>query len=118
MPTTLETATESYLRAKGLSRTTRNEYVSTLRKWQRSGGSIPVERLQCKDVREFLDWVYDQAVKGEGENPGRTANCGRHARRTMTSTFPSHRSRFWAIRSVGLRIVTTPIAPRWRSGRS
>ena len=45
MPTTLQTAAESYLRAKALSRRTRSEYLSTLR----------------------------------------------------TSTFPSHRSRSWAI---------------------
>jgi hypothetical protein len=32
MPTTLKTTTESYLRAKALSRATRNEYLSTLRK--------------------------------------------------------------------------------------
>ena len=38
MPTTLKTAAESYLRAKALSRATRNEYVSTLRKWERWGG--------------------------------------------------------------------------------
>jgi hypothetical protein len=38
MPTTLKTAAESYLRAKVLSRGTRNEYLSTLRKWKRWGG--------------------------------------------------------------------------------
>src|SRR4051812_43023918 len=32
MPTTLRTAAEDYLRAKALSRETRNEYLSTLRK--------------------------------------------------------------------------------------
>ena len=57
------------LGAKALSRATRNEYLSTLRKWERWGGGIPVEQLRRKDIREFLDWVYDQAVKGEGENP-------------------------------------------------
>ena len=31
MPTTLKTAAESYLRAKALSRATRNEYLSSLR---------------------------------------------------------------------------------------
>jgi hypothetical protein len=83
MPTTLKTAAESYLRAKGLSRATRNEYFSTLRKWERWGGGIPVEQLQRKDVREFLDWVYDQAVKGKGENPGRTANKAREHLRAV-----------------------------------
>ena len=42
MPTTLKTAAESYLRAKALSRATRNEYLSTLRKWERWGGGLPV----------------------------------------------------------------------------
>jgi hypothetical protein len=69
MPTTLKTAAESYLRAKDLSRGTRNEYLSTLRKWERWGGGIPVEQLRRKDLREFLDWVHEQAVKDEGENP-------------------------------------------------
>jgi hypothetical protein len=32
MPTTLKTVAENYLRAKALSRATRNEYLSTLRK--------------------------------------------------------------------------------------
>ena len=74
MPTTLKSAAESYLRAKALSRGTRNEYLSTLRKWERWGGGLPVEQLRRKDIREFLDWVHEQAVKDGGENPGRTAN--------------------------------------------
>jgi hypothetical protein len=74
MPTTLKMAAESYLRAKALSLATRNEDLSTLRKWERWGGGIPVEQLRRKDLREFLDRVYEQAVKGEGENPSRTAN--------------------------------------------
>jgi hypothetical protein len=41
-------------------------YFSTLRKWERWGGGIPIQQLARKDVREFLDWVYDQAVTGEG----------------------------------------------------
>jgi hypothetical protein len=66
MPTTLKTAAESYLRAKALSRATRNEYLSTLRKWDTWGGGIPIEQLRRKDLREFLDRVYEQAVKDEG----------------------------------------------------
>jgi hypothetical protein len=77
MPTTLKTAAGSYLRAKALSRGTRNEYLSTLRKWERWGGGIPIEQLRRKDIREFLDRVYEQAVTDEGENPGRTANKAR-----------------------------------------
>lgn len=34
MQTTFNTAVESYLRAKTLSRSTRNEYSSTLKKWE------------------------------------------------------------------------------------
>ena len=83
MPTTLKTAAESYLRAKALSRATRNEYVSTLRRWERWGGGIPVEPLLRKDLREFLDWVHEQAVKDEGENPGRTANKAREHLRAI-----------------------------------
>jgi hypothetical protein len=69
LPTTLKTVAESYLRAKSLSRGTRNEYLSTLRKWEKWGGGAPVEQLRRKDIREFLDWVYEQAVKDEGTNP-------------------------------------------------
>jgi hypothetical protein len=83
MPTTLKTSAESDLRAKGLSLATRNEYLSTLRKWERWGGGISVEQLRRKDIREFLDWVYDQAVKGGGENPGRTANKAREHLRAV-----------------------------------
>jgi hypothetical protein len=83
MPTTLKMAAESYLRAKALSRATRNEYLSTLRKWERWGGGIPVEQLARKDIREFLNWVYDQAVTDEGENPGRTANKAREQIRAI-----------------------------------
>ena len=57
MPTTLKSAAESYWRAKALSRGTRNEYLSTLRKWERCGGGLPVEQLRRKDIREFLDRV-------------------------------------------------------------
>ena len=83
MPTTLKTAAESYLRTRPLSRATRNEYLSTLRKWETWGGGIPIEQLRRKDLREFLDRVYEQAVKDEGENPGRTANKAREYLRAI-----------------------------------
>jgi len=85
MPTTLKTAAESYLRAKALSRGTLNEYSSTLRKWEKWGGDIPVEQLRRKDVGEFLDWVYERAVADEGTNPGRTANKAREHLRAVLS---------------------------------
>src|SRR5260370_14643101 len=65
MQTTLKAAVESYLRAKTLSRGTRNEYRSTLRKWEQWGSSVPIEELRRKDIREFLDWVYERAVTDE-----------------------------------------------------
>jgi hypothetical protein len=58
MPTTLNAAIESYLRAKTLSRGTRNEYRSTLRKWEHWAAGVPIEELQRKNIREFLDWVH------------------------------------------------------------
>jgi hypothetical protein len=81
MPTTLRTAAETCLRAKSLSRGTRNEYLPTLRKWEKWGGGIPVEQLRRKDVREFPDWAYERAVTDEGTNPGRTANKAREHHR-------------------------------------
>jgi hypothetical protein len=55
MRTTLNAVAERYLKAKTLSRGTRNEYFSTLRKWDLWGRGAPVEDLRRKDVREFLD---------------------------------------------------------------
>ena len=85
MPTTLSSAVESYLRAKPLSRGTRNEYASTLRKWEQWGGGMPIEDLRRKDVREFLDWVHERAVADEGTNPARTANKAREHLRAVLS---------------------------------
>ncbi len=85
MSTTFKSAAESYARAKGLSRATRNEYTSTIRKWERWGSGGPIEQLRRKDVREFLDWVHEQAVKDEGINPGRTANKAREHLRAVLS---------------------------------
>src|SRR5437763_16293076 len=69
MPTTLKTAAHGYLRAKALSRATRNEYLSTLRKWGKWGGGIPVGQLRRRGLREILDWFYEPAAKDAGENP-------------------------------------------------
>jgi Phage integrase, N-terminal SAM-like domain len=85
MQTTLKAVVESYLRSKSLSRGTRNEYFSTLRKWAQWGGGAPIEELRRKDVREFLDWVYELAVAHEGTNPGRTANKAREHLRAVIS---------------------------------
>jgi hypothetical protein len=85
MPTLFSAAAESYLRAKPLSRGTRNEYRSTLRKWNQWGSEVPIEMLQRRDVREFLDWVYERAVADHGANPGRTANKAREHVRAVLS---------------------------------
>ncbi len=82
MSTTLKALVDSYLRAKSLSLGTRNEYLSTVRKWEQWGVGVPLENLQQKDIREFLDCVHERAIEQEGTNPGRTANkpattCGR-----------------------------------------
>ena len=76
MATTLKAAVDDYLRAKSLARGTCNEYFSTLRKWEQWGGGVPIEELRRKDVRAFLDWVYERAVAEEGKNPGRDHEQG------------------------------------------
>src|SRR5687767_4110978 len=85
MQTALKAAVASYLRAKSLSTGTRNEYHSTLRKWEQWGVGPPIEELRRKDVREFLDWVYQRAVTDAGTNPGRTANKAREHLRAVLS---------------------------------
>jgi integrase len=77
MSTSLKTAVARYLRSGRPARGTRNEYQTTLQKWKEWGGGVPVERLGRREVREFLDWVYEKAVDQNGGNPGRTANKAR-----------------------------------------
>ena len=77
MPTSLRVVVDQYVRSKNLSRGTRDEYACTLGKWKRWGGGVAIERLTRGHVREFLDWVYDEAVSNAGSNPGRTANKAR-----------------------------------------
>ena len=50
---------------------------------RRGAAASPIEQLRRKDIREFLDWVYEQAVKDEGTNPGRTANKAREHLRAI-----------------------------------
>ncbi|MBX3438973.1 MAG: hypothetical protein KF861_15890 [Planctomycetaceae bacterium] len=85
MLTSLETAVESYVRAKGLTRGTRDEHLATVRKWKRWDGGGPIEKLTRKEIREFLDWVHEQAVLEEGTNPGRTTNKSRANLRAVMS---------------------------------
>ena len=84
MPTTFETAVEMYLRAGNPARGTRDEYHTTITKWRQWGGGAPIENLGRKEIREFLDWVYERAVTDQGTNPGRTTNKAReHVRAVL-----------------------------------
>ena len=85
MPMTFRAAVQRYLRAKPLSRATRNEYRSTVRKWAEWGSGAPLDDLSRGDVRDFLDWVYARAVEDQGTNPGRTANKAREHLRAVLS---------------------------------
>lgn len=45
------------------------------------GGGVSIEKLGPKEVRSFLDWVYNDAVSRDGTNPGRaTKKAGQHLR--------------------------------------
>jgi integrase len=83
MPTTFETAVEMYLRAGNPARGTQDEYHTTVTKWGEWGGGVPIENLDRKEIREFLDWVYERAVAREGTNPGRTTNKSREHLRAV-----------------------------------
>jgi hypothetical protein len=85
MATHLTTAVERYERAKSLSRGTRNEYASTVKKWFLWGHGVSIEDLHRKNVREFLDWVHERAVADDGTNPGRTSNKAREHLRAVLS---------------------------------
>ena len=82
---TLESVVASYLRSGSPAQRTREEYATTLRKWSRWGGGVPFERIGRKEIREFLDWVYEDAKTRAGSNPGRTANKVRSHLRTVLS---------------------------------
>ena len=85
MPTTLEDVVTKYLRSGNPAQRTREEYFTTLRKWARWGSEVSVEQLGRKEIREFLDWVYEDAAGRHGGNPGRTANKVRsHLRAVMS----------------------------------
>lgn len=65
MQTNLDAAVNRYLLSKTLSRGIRNEYISTIRKWEQWGCGVPIEEIQRKDIREFLDWVYERRTDRE-----------------------------------------------------
>ena len=85
MPTKLKTAVMNYLRAGDLANGTRKEYLATLRKWTEWGGDVPIEELTRQEIRDFLDWVYEQAVEKSQTNPSRTANKARENLRAIMS---------------------------------
>jgi hypothetical protein len=85
MPTTLKSVVTKYLRSGNPAQRTREEYTTTLRKWMRWGGEVLLEKLGRKEIREFLDWVYEDASARQGGNPGRTANKVRSHLRVVMS---------------------------------
>ena len=95
MPTILKTAVTEYLRVKESAQGTRNEYLTTLKNWAQWGRGVPLDNLGRKDIREFLDWVYEQAVAREGKNPGRTAN---KAREQLCAVMTRRKSKTLSIR--------------------
>ncbi|MBD3676206.1 MAG: phage integrase SAM-like domain-containing protein [Planctomycetaceae bacterium] len=85
MSINLETTIEAYLKAKNLSQGTRDEYRATLRKWKQWRTDTPLVEIDRKTVRDFLGWVYENAIEEEGTNPGRTANKARENLRAVMS---------------------------------
>lgn len=85
MPTTLESVVANYLRSGNLAQRTREEYSTTPRKWSRWSGAVPLENLGKKEIREFFDWVQEDAAGWHGSNPGRTANKVRSHLRAVLS---------------------------------
>ena len=85
MSSTIESVVEKYLRSGDPAQRTREEYATTLRKWARWGSGVPIDQLGRKEIREFLDWVYEDAAAQEGTNPGRTANKVRSHLRALMS---------------------------------
>ncbi len=83
MPTSLPSAVERYVRAKNLAQGTHDEYLSTIKKWEAWGKGIALENVGRKEVREFLDWVFERAVLDQGTNPGRTTNKAREHLRAV-----------------------------------
>ena len=77
MSTKFLSAVQRYCKAKKHSKGTSDEYKATVRKWISWGQEIPLEQLSRSSIRDFLDWVYDDAVEQGGENPERTSNKAR-----------------------------------------
>ena len=58
----LETAVTKYLGSSNPARGTRKQYRTTLKKWELWGGGVAIESLGCKEIREFLAGMPDEAV--------------------------------------------------------
>src|SRR5690349_19258310 len=56
---------------------------TTLGKWDRWGAGPTIELVRRRDIRQFLDWVHEQAVADRGGDPGRTANKSREFLRSI-----------------------------------
>lgn len=85
MRTSLKTAVANYLRSGNPARGTRAEYGTTLREWEQWNGHVSLEKVGRREIREFLDWIYERAVAEGGTNPGRTANKAREHLRAVIS---------------------------------
>ncbi|HEY2154081.1 MAG TPA: hypothetical protein VGH33_00525 [Isosphaeraceae bacterium] len=79
MSTTFKSAAESYVRATGLSRGTRNEYTSTVWKWERRGGGGPIERVRPVTRTKWLPWTRlpsrQENYPSEGIRISSTSKC-------------------------------------------
>jgi hypothetical protein len=85
MPTRLRNAVFRYLRSGSPAVSTCKEYFSTLRKWTAWGGGVAIEKLTRREIRDFLDWVYERAVAEERTNQARTTNKARENLRAIMS---------------------------------
>ena len=85
MSTTLENAVAKYLNSANRACGMRKQFRTTLKKWLRWGSGVAIENLGRKEIRELLDWVYENAVAQEGTNPGRTTNMAREHLRAVIS---------------------------------
>ena len=75
---TLNTSIESYLRTKTLSRGTRNEYRSTLRKWEDWGADTPIEKLQALLQKWNAKEGKDETIKVGGKDIKCKVRAGMH----------------------------------------
>ena len=54
MPT-LEIVVDQHFRFSNPAKRTRQGYSTTIKKWVRWGGGVPLDKLGRKEIREFLD---------------------------------------------------------------